>query len=177
MTVEEQDAFGNVTTTAETVSLKTSSSGITEFAASFDGSPVSSVSISSGSSTATFFYGDSVAGTPTLTASATGLTSVTQQETVNGPSLPTITTPNSGSPESITKNTSSKSFTITGTGFTSNASVTFSGGFTLKSMTFISSTSLSVTVSTGSSKGTFNLTVTDPGIGSATNVGAIVVSP
>jgi hypothetical protein len=177
ITVGEVDAFGNASTTAETVGLASSSSGTHEFAGTLGGTAETSVTISSGSSNATFYYGDSLAGTPTLTATAAGLTSASQQVTVNGPSLPTITTPSSGSPESLTKNTSSATFTITGTGFTSNATVSFSGGFSLTQVNSVTSTTISVTVSVGSSKGTFNLTVTDPFVGSVTSDNSIVVKP
>ncbi len=74
--------FGNVSTTAETVGLASSSTGTTEFATSLSGMAVTSVSIPSGSSTASFYYGDTQAGTPTITASASGLNSGTQQETI-----------------------------------------------------------------------------------------------
>ncbi len=82
ITVQEQDALGNPTTTAETVNLSSNSTGSFTFAATSGGTPVTSVAIPAGSSTATFFYGDSKAGTPTLTAAATGLTSATQVETL-----------------------------------------------------------------------------------------------
>ncbi|MCU1363894.1 MAG: hypothetical protein JWM55_1722, partial [Acidimicrobiaceae bacterium] len=81
ITVEEVDSFGDPSTTAETVNLSSSSAGAT-FATSSGGPSVTSVSIPSGSSTATFWYGDTQVGTPTISASATGLTSATQQETI-----------------------------------------------------------------------------------------------
>jgi type II secretory pathway pseudopilin PulG len=81
ITVQEQDAFGNPTTTAETVNLASNSSGTDTFSATSGGSSVTSVSIPSGSSSATFYYGDTKAGSPTITASGS-LTSATQSETV-----------------------------------------------------------------------------------------------
>jgi hypothetical protein len=84
ITVEEQDAFGNVTTAAETVNLTSNSAGIHEFAATSGGTAITSINIAAGSSTATFYYGDEKSGTPTITAAATGLTSGTQQETITG---------------------------------------------------------------------------------------------
>jgi hypothetical protein len=81
ITVQEQDTFGNATTTAETVTLSsTGSTGV--FAATQGGSPITTVNIPSGSSAATFWYGNSTAGTPTITVSKTGLTSGTQQVTI-----------------------------------------------------------------------------------------------
>jgi len=91
ITVHEQDAYGNVTTAALTVNMASSSAGTNEFAATSGGAAITSVNIPAGSSTATFYYGDTKAGTPTITAAATGLTSGTQQETITpgpGPSWP-----------------------------------------------------------------------------------------
>ncbi len=82
ITVQEQDAYGNVTKTALTVNLASNSAGTNEFAATSGGAAITSLNIAAGSSTATFYYGDTKAGTPTITATATGLTSGTQQETV-----------------------------------------------------------------------------------------------
>jgi hypothetical protein len=82
ITVQEQDSSGNASTTAVTVNL--SSSGTTgEFATSLGGMAVTSVNIPAGSSTATFYYGNTTPGTPTMTVSATGLTSGTQQATIS----------------------------------------------------------------------------------------------
>jgi hypothetical protein len=82
VSVQEQDAFGNVTTTAETVTLSSNSTGAVVFSATLNGPSVSSVSIPGGSSAASFFYGDTKAGAPTITASATGLSSGIQSETI-----------------------------------------------------------------------------------------------
>ena len=85
ITVTLQDAFGNPVnaTTATTVSLSSTSTGAS-FSTSSTGSPVvGSVTIPANQSTATFYYGDTVAGTPTVTASATGLASATQSETIS----------------------------------------------------------------------------------------------
>ena len=83
LTVQEQDAFGNATTTALTVNLSSTSAGPYEFAATSGGAAITSVNISAGNSTATFYYGDENSGTPVLTAAATGLTSDTQFVTIN----------------------------------------------------------------------------------------------
>ena len=83
LTVQEEDAFGNVTTTAETVNLSTSNTSTGLFKDNATGlTTITSVSIPAGSSTASFKYVDTLASTPTLTASATGLTSAMQTETV-----------------------------------------------------------------------------------------------
>jgi hypothetical protein len=82
ITVQEEDAFNNVTTTALTVNLSSSSAGTHEFAATSGGAVITSIAVPGGSSTATFYYGDQKAGNPTLTAAAAGLTSGTQAETI-----------------------------------------------------------------------------------------------
>ncbi len=81
ITVQEQDRYGNPTTTAETVNLSsTSAKGV--FSATQGGSNVTSVTIPAGQSSVNFYYGDQNAGTPTITAAKGGLTSATQQETI-----------------------------------------------------------------------------------------------
>jgi hypothetical protein len=75
VTVQRQDAYGNaVTTGISTVSPATSSAGTTIFAATANGAKVTTVTIPEGSSSASFFYGDTKAGTATITAAAPGLT-------------------------------------------------------------------------------------------------------
>jgi hypothetical protein len=74
ITVQLQDASGTPINTGITVDLLSDSTGVNEFSASSGGSPVTSVTISPGSSTAEFYYGDEQAATPTITASAAGVT-------------------------------------------------------------------------------------------------------
>ena len=69
----------------QTVSLATTTSATGTFWDTADTGTITTVTIPAGSSTASFKYEDTAAGTPTLTASATGLTPATQQETVNAP--------------------------------------------------------------------------------------------
>ena len=111
ITVQEQDAFGNVSTTALTVNLTSNSAGTHEFAATSGGAAITSVNIAAGSSTATFYYGDELSGTPTVTAAAAGLTSGTQQETITG-------------------GTASK-LVITSTAFSSTSSASATNAFTV----------------------------------------------
>jgi hypothetical protein len=68
------------------------------FSATNGGPTITSVPITSGSSSATFWYGDTTTGTPTITAAATGLTSATQQEIVY--SIPASVTAVSGNGQS-----------------------------------------------------------------------------
>jgi hypothetical protein len=82
LTVQRQDQYGNPNTTDATraVTLTSTSSGTKTF------SPASPLSINSGSSSASFTYTDTQAGSPTLTAASTSpstITPATQQETVN----------------------------------------------------------------------------------------------
>jgi len=85
MSVQSQDSFGNpanlVTTT--TVGLATTSGGGAFYSDAGCTTNAASVSIASGTSVASFYYRDTAAGTPTLTASANGLTSDTQTEDVD----------------------------------------------------------------------------------------------
>jgi hypothetical protein len=90
ITVREDDAYGNTApapASGTTVSL-TSSSASGVFAATSGGSAVTSVTIAAGSTSASFYYGDSTAGSPTITAAAHGLVSATQAETIEGPPEP-----------------------------------------------------------------------------------------
>src|SRR6202021_2963983 len=83
LTVEEEDQFGNVTTTAETVNLSTTNASTGLFKDNATGlTTITSVSIAAGTSTASFKYVDTLASTPTLTAAATGLAAAVQTETV-----------------------------------------------------------------------------------------------
>ncbi len=83
ITVQEQSAF-NVADPgpALTVALtSTSSKGV--FWAGAPLAPVTSVTIPAGSSTATFYYSDTVSGSPTITAASGGLQPGMQAETIN----------------------------------------------------------------------------------------------
>src|SRR5438132_657433 len=86
ITVQSQDSFGNPSNPAstETVALSSNSPDNPKFSLSSGGSLVSSVSIPSSANSVSFFYGDTKAGTPTITASGTGAFSSApaQQETV-----------------------------------------------------------------------------------------------
>jgi hypothetical protein len=82
VTVQVQDSNGNPVTTGATVNLSSSSGGGTFYSDSGGNNQITSVVISSGQSTGNFYYKDTAAGTPTLTASATGLTSAQTQFTI-----------------------------------------------------------------------------------------------
>jgi hypothetical protein len=75
--------------TADTAVALSSTSGGGTFLSGADGTMViSSVTISNGASTATFYYKDSVAGNPTITGASGLLTPAMQSETVTGPNAP-----------------------------------------------------------------------------------------
>ena len=78
MTVQLDDAFGNpvAATDALTVVLSTTSANGTF-------TPLSPLTIAAGASTTSFQYADTLAGTPTITATTDSLGPAMQQETVN----------------------------------------------------------------------------------------------
>lgn len=82
ITVQLTTAGGTPVTTGITVGLSSSSARVSEFSASPGGPPVTSVVIPAGSSAATFYYGDEMAGLPVITAAADGLTPGSQTETI-----------------------------------------------------------------------------------------------
>ena len=167
ITVQEQDAFGNPTFSAVTVNL-TSSSAAGVFSLASGGAPVTSVTIPGGAvSSVAFYYGDTVAGTPTITASAPPLASNTQVETIQpGPaasfslSTPSPTT-GSAFPEAIT---ALDAFGNVATSYTGTKCVTFSGPANSPNGTAPSYPAKGGTCATGSSSVTFTNGVANPSI-------------
>jgi len=92
-TVQRQDQYGNpVTSGLTTVNLASSSDGASKkFSETAGGSPVPSVTIPDGSSTADFYYYDEKAGIWTISVSATGLAGDSKSLTVNPSSLASFT--------------------------------------------------------------------------------------
>ncbi|GAA2002165.1 hypothetical protein JL107_01780 [Nakamurella flavida] len=84
LTVQRQDAFGNAvpTTAAITITLSSSSTGTTGFSTTAGGATIGTVTMPAGTSTVSFTYGDTRAGSPVVTAATTGLTSATQTQTI-----------------------------------------------------------------------------------------------
>jgi type II secretory pathway pseudopilin PulG len=100
ITVQEQDAAGNPTTVAETVTMASSSTGA-KFAGAPNGAAITSLSIPTGSSSATFYYGDTTSGSPIITVSSPGLSAGTQNEVINaGPAVKLAFNPSSPNPGS-----------------------------------------------------------------------------
>ena len=85
ITITSEDFFGNLSSVSAStlISLSSSSSAGTFFSDSGCTMPVSSESIAAGSNGVTFYYEDTKAGTPSITAGSTGLGSPAQQETIN----------------------------------------------------------------------------------------------
>jgi hypothetical protein len=82
ITVQLTTTAGTPVTTGATVELSSSSPGHSEFAASSGGADVTSVVIAPGTSSASFYYGDELAGSPVITAAVAGAQPATQTETV-----------------------------------------------------------------------------------------------
>ncbi|MGQ0629724.1 MAG: beta strand repeat-containing protein [Sporichthyaceae bacterium] len=93
LTVTRQDALGNPATGGVlTVTLTSSSAGPTYLSGTMNATTTSTVTIASGQTSATFYYGDTKPGTPTITASG-ALTSATQsQSIVAGPAAKLVIT-------------------------------------------------------------------------------------
>ena len=76
------DAYGNPATTAAAVTLKTSDTSTGSFRNSANTATITRITIAAGSSSATFLYKDTKAGSAVLTASSGTLTAATQGETI-----------------------------------------------------------------------------------------------
>jgi hypothetical protein len=77
-----QTTDGTPVTSGATLTLSSSSGGTIEFSLTSGGTPTSTITIPAGSSRASFYYGDTLAGRPTITVSASGGLSDTQRVTV-----------------------------------------------------------------------------------------------
>ena len=64
------------------ISLSSSSTGVRVFSGTFNGPSVTTVTIPAGSSSVSFYYGDTKAGTSTITATGASLTGATQTATI-----------------------------------------------------------------------------------------------
>ncbi len=179
ITVERRDAYGNPATSGTTsVTLSSSSTGTVTFSS---GSPVS---INSGASTASFTYTDQQAGTPTVTAASSGLTSATQGETVNPAAVSAAHSVISASPTAITANgTSTSTITVTEKDAYGN-SLTASGGLpvlstsagSLGSVTDNGNGTYTATLTSATTAGTANVTGTIGGTAIGTSA-SVVFTP
>lgn len=89
MTIQTQDSSSNPVNVVSntTVNLATTSGTGAFSLSNSTWANITSVTIPSGSNSINFYYKDTAAGTPTITAASTGLTSATQQETVILPDM------------------------------------------------------------------------------------------
>ena len=199
ITVTEEDALGNPTTSAETVMLGTSSNGPSIFSATKNGPALAApptVTISAGQSSVTFYYGDQVAGSPTLTASAPGLAPGSQVETINAgtPSKLAITSspftaPNTGTATTpftialedsfgnLTSTTSSTTVNLASSNATGKFSASSTGSPTATTVN-IAAKSQSVTAYYGDTKsGPVTITVSSSPLTAASQVEQVVAAP
>jgi hypothetical protein len=158
ITIQRQDQYNNPNTTdaARTVTLSSNSTGTVTF------NPVSPLSIATGSSSASFKYTDTKAGTPTIMAASTSpntITSATQQETINPGVADAAHSTISPATASITANGTSTQVITVQARDANNNNLT-SGGSTV----VISRSSGTGTVgsTTDNSNGTYTATVTSP---------------
>lgn len=117
-----------------------------------------SVTVPSGGSTATVYYEDTKAGTPTITATATGYTTTSQSETVNAGPLATITVN-----PATTSLASGQSTTITASGadqYGNSVTVDPAWSDSLGG-SFSPATGQSTTFTAGSTAGTDTITATE----------------
>ncbi len=199
ITVTEEDALGNLTTSAETVTLGTDSNGPSIFSATKNGPALAApptVTIPAGQSSVTFYYGDQVAGTPTLTASAPGLAPGSQIETINAgtPSKLAITSspftvPNTGTPTTpftialedsfgnLTSTTSSTTVNLVSSNATGKFSASSTGSPTATTVK-IAANSQSVAAYYGDTKtGPVTITVSSSPLTAASQVEQVVAAP
>ena len=189
------DQFGNPATSSSptTVQLSSTSSGGT-FAATSGGSSVTSVTLAANQSAGSFSYGDTVAGSPTLGVSATGINSATQTETVTAASLSQVVitssafsmTASSSATQSFTVglqdaygNPATSSSPTTVTLSSSSATGVFastSGGSSVTQATIPANTS-SITLYYGDkTAGSPTITTSSPGFTSATQTETILAA-
>ena len=162
ITVQRQDPYGNANTTdaARIVTLSSTSGGTVTFTPS-------SLSIAPGSSSATFSYMDTQAGTPTITAASTSpstITSATQQETVSAaPATKLVFT---STAVTMAAGVASSAITVQRQdqyGNTNTADATRTVTLSSTSGGTVTFTPSSLSITNGSSSATFTYTDTQPG--------------
>jgi hypothetical protein len=109
ITVQRQQANGTPVTSdpAISVALTSTSTGTVTF------NPASPLTLANGSSSATFTYADTQAGTPTITAANSGLTSAMQQENVTAAAAATVTKTSGDNQSGSTNSALASAFTVT----------------------------------------------------------------
>jgi hypothetical protein len=163
ITVQLENGAGMPITTGSilTVALASTSSGGKFGASQFAGTPETTVSIASGTGTASFWYGDSNTGSPTITASATNYVSGTQTETITvAPAgLAIFIAPGSLGTLGSGCTTVSTTYTCNVTGLLAAGSISFYVEFANSSGTQVvySTTQSSSIAETGQSSGTVTI--------------------
>ncbi|HEY3716612.1 MAG TPA: fibronectin type III domain-containing protein [Jatrophihabitantaceae bacterium] len=180
ITVQTQDAFGNPVNApvgGRTVNLASDSTGTKLFAASLNGPGITSVTIPAGSSSTTFFYGDTKAGTPTITASSTGLTNASQLDTITAAAPGKLCLAPSSSlvcvaPLTLPKNATSSLYVVLHDQWENVATATSTITVTLSSTN--GTIPSGMTIAAGQSNGVFSF---KPPNGSATGIITATASP
>jgi len=151
-TVEVQNASSAADTHgAFTVNLATDSTGTAKFYTAGTTTEITSVTIAEGASSATFDYNDQLKGTPTITASATGMADATQQATI-APDVPDRMTLEAGKTQLISDAKGSTTLTATlldqyGNVVSTDSSTVVT--FALSDDTYLSLSSTTTTASSG----------------------------
>ena len=173
VTVQSEDSLGNPSNvaTATTVNLHTNSSAGHFYPDSACTTVTKSVNITASSSSASFFYLDTKAGSSTITASATGLTSATQTETINAATVSQLGFTTAA--QILTQNLCSSIMTIQtqdafGNPTTPGATVSLASNSTFGSFyttRACATTTTSVSIPSGSSRGSFYYNYRSPQLG------------
>jgi hypothetical protein len=183
ITVEREDSLGNPTTSGGPlpVSLSSNSTGTALFSATSGGATTATVTIGGGNPSANFFYGDTKAGTPTITGASGSLTSATQVETITGAAATHLVF--TTSPQTLTAGVTSGTITVQRLDQFNNPSTSGSTALTLTTTsagifrdTSDTFTVSSVTILAGSSTGSFkynDMTAGGPIITVASGLGSI----
>jgi autotransporter-associated beta strand protein len=164
ITVQRQDLYGNPNTTDANLTVNLSStSGTGVFWNTGHTAELTSVTINTGSSTASFAYEDSATGAPTITAASGTLTSATQVETI------AVTLTWSASPATYNWNTSSANWTGASSIYANGDAVMFNDtGSASSPINLVGTlTPVAVEVNTSSKDYTFSTTVSGTISGSA----------
>jgi hypothetical protein len=166
ITVQSQDTNSNPANPAstETIALSTSGTGGTFYSNNTCTTVITSVSIANTANSASFFWADTTAGSPVITASGTGAftSAPTQTETVTVNPTPAITTL---SPASAPAGAAAQTLTINGSNFLLTSTVTYNG--VAHTPTFVSAAQLTIplTAADQATAGTFPVVVTNPAPG------------
>jgi predicted GH43/DUF377 family glycosyl hydrolase len=155
ITIQRLDQYGNpVTSGSLTVNLNSTSLGAT-FYSDAGTTPATSVVIVNGSSTVSFWYKDTVVGSPTLTASAVGLSSATTTFVITSASLDHFTVTAISNPQTAG---TTFNITITAVDQYGNTVTSYNGSNTLSDLSGTISPTTTSSFSTGVWTGSVTIT-------------------